>query len=100
MDEASNFARWLEFSGVIQLLQAHSADVPLRVDGYDLANKLRELIQECGDWYSIHSRSNKPRDAYVSQSKLEQIEQRLAAIEYNLGLSRINSKEAEAIRVA
>jgi hypothetical protein len=46
--EASTFVRWLNFSGVLELLQL------LRQDGQDftaLPKKVGELIQECGEQF-------------------------------------------------
>jgi len=84
VDEASNFVRWIQFSGVLQILKSNSVDVPLRVDGYGLAAKCDELVFECGQWYRHHENSFKPRDCYIEASALSAIEARLASIEYNL----------------
>jgi len=84
VDEASNFARWLDFSGILQLLEPFACDVPLRVDAAGLAAKVRQLKQDCGEWYSLHERSFKRRDAYISVSKLEAIEEELRQLKYNL----------------
>jgi len=90
VDEASNFARWIEFSGILQLLKDCSVELPLRVDGHGLHQKITSLNNACGEWYSLHERSFKPRDSYIPQSKLESIEARLKAIEDNL--SRMDNK--------
>ena len=80
MDEASNFSRWLRFSGLLTLLQSHEQEVPLPIRATELRRKCEDLIYECGEWYRAHERSNKPRDAYVSQSKLAGIENDLREI--------------------
>ena len=74
VDEASNFGRWLSFSGVIKVLEACEHGKPLPVRGAELRAKCEALISDCGDWYAKHERSNVPRDAYVSRSKLEALE--------------------------
>jgi hypothetical protein len=74
VDEASNFARWLRFSGILALLQPFEQDVPLPIRAAELRRKCEDLIYECGEWYRLHERSFKPRDSYISQSKLEAIE--------------------------
>lgn len=86
VDEASNFARWLRFSGILKLLEPFERDVPLPVHARELARKCEDLISECGDWYRLHERSNKPRDCYVSSSKLAAIEDDLRAIKEALRL--------------
>lgn len=70
VEEASNFSRWLRFSGLLALLQPYEQEVPLPIRATELRRKCEDLIYECGEWYRLHERSNKPRDAYVSQSKL------------------------------
>lgn len=79
--EAANFARWLQFSGVIRLLERHEQDASLPVSGTAIRHKVQKLIFETGEWFSIHAPSNNPRDAYISSSKLDSIDDRLAAIE-------------------
>jgi hypothetical protein len=86
VDEASNFCRWLQFSGVLKFLEPFEQDVPLPIRARELRRKCEVLISECGDWYRYHERSNCPRDAYISRSKLESIESRLSKIEEALSL--------------
>jgi len=87
VDEASNFSRYLIFSGIFGLLLPYEQDVPLPIRSLELKRKCDTLAAACGEWYSLHERSLKPRDAYVSKSRLEAIEARLARIEDNLRLS-------------
>ncbi|HLP78166.1 MAG TPA: hypothetical protein VK327_14760 [Candidatus Paceibacterota bacterium] len=82
--EASNFARWLQFSGLLKILKPFECERPLPVRVAALTLKMEQLISECNEWYALHERSNKPRDAYISQSKLDSIDERLAAIEAKL----------------
>ncbi len=46
---ASEFCRWLLFSGIFKLLQENSASGPLKVDGAHLEWKCRELLALCND---------------------------------------------------
>ncbi len=78
VDEASNFARWVRFSGVVQILSnADFSNSQLVADVSGLKLKLQDLVWECGEWYRKHERSNTPRDAYVSASKLEALEKQM-----------------------
>ncbi len=86
VDEASNFARWLRFSGILTLLKPFEQEVPLPIRATELSRKCEDLIYECGEWYRLHERSFKPRDSYVSQSKLAAIENDLRAIKDALHL--------------
>ncbi len=49
--EASNFCRWLQFSGVVSLLKENPSPSPLRVDGEALRKKLDDLLYECGELF-------------------------------------------------
>jgi len=51
VDEASNFGRWLRFSGVLQILEAHPAGFPLTVDAKGLTKKVSDMLFECGELY-------------------------------------------------
>jgi len=95
--EASNFCRWLRFSCVLEILQPHEQDLPLPIRASELRRKVNDLIYECGEWYRLHERSKKPRDAYISASALESINDRLGAIEDAIHLSR--SADASPLRV-
>lgn len=86
VDEASNFTRWLRFSGILTLLQPFEQEVPLPIRAAELCRKCEDLIYECGEWYRLHERSFKPRDAYISASKLAAIEDDLRAIKEALRL--------------
>ena len=51
VQEAANYCRWLQFSGVIELLEGSPQPFPLMVDGQGTRRKLRDLIQECGELF-------------------------------------------------
>jgi len=82
---ASDFARWLQMSGILELLEAHEMSVPLRVES--LRVKTTDLLFECGEWFRLHERSNTPRDPLVPRCELERITARLTQIEQALRLS-------------
>lgn len=46
--EASDFARWLQFSGILALLEQFPQSEPLLVDGAALRKQIQDLIYECG----------------------------------------------------
>ncbi|MGN6552318.1 MAG: hypothetical protein ACTHLW_01095 [Verrucomicrobiota bacterium] len=73
VDEASNFSRWLRFSGVIQILEMHEQGFPLPVRAEELKRKTNDLINACGEWYQMHERANVKRDCYISSSALDDI---------------------------
>jgi len=49
--EASEFARWLNFSGVIRILEANPQSEPLPVDGPALRRLCDEVILQCGECF-------------------------------------------------
>jgi len=51
VDEASNFGRWLLFSGVLKILEAYPSGLPLPVDGKVVRKKTEDLVYECGELY-------------------------------------------------
>ncbi len=44
---ASEYARWLHFSGIIGLLKENASPEPLKVDGSFLQWKVEQLIDQC-----------------------------------------------------
>ena len=94
VDEASNFARWLRFSNILKLLEPFEQDVPLPIRARELARKCDDLVSACGEWYAMHERSNKPRDAYVSRSALAAIENDLRLIKETLRLPSTATADA------
>lgn len=77
---ASDFARWLQFSGILELLEKFEQDVPLPVHGRQLRVKCAALVVQCGEWFRLHDRSFKEADLELSRSALEQINERLRHI--------------------
>jgi len=83
---ASDFARWLQFSGILRLLEPFDCDVPLPIRARELRQKCDVLIADCGEWFSNHERSNKPRDPLVPRSELERITKALADLQKQVSL--------------
>jgi len=50
--EASNFARWVRFSGIIKLLEQHPQAGELRVDAESLSKSIDDLLWECGQQWN------------------------------------------------
>lgn len=84
---AADFARWLKNSGVMQILDSHEQEVPLPIRARELRVKCNDLLFECGEWLRLHARSNAPRDPLVPRCELENISERLLAIERVLKIS-------------
>jgi len=57
VDAASEYARWLSFSGLLKLLEANSQPAPLVVDGCLLESRCDELIRMCGERFKTGDRS-------------------------------------------
>jgi asparagine synthetase B (glutamine-hydrolysing) len=52
---ASEFARWLNFSGLIPLFNANPQDAPFKVDGALLQWAVNDLIERCNDRFRTNS---------------------------------------------
>ena len=52
---ASEFARWLQFSGIIKLLEANPQPAPLTVDGPLLRWTTDELINQCNERFRTNN---------------------------------------------
>jgi len=84
VDAASEFARWLRFSGVLKLLESSPDDARLPCKGHQLSKAVETLIYDCGQWYANHERSNVKPPAQVQRSELEAINAQLAAMRETL----------------
>lgn len=73
--EASEFARWLQFSGVIKILEAFPQAEPLRVDGAALRKLAHELVLDCGECFR-----NGKADAKYAASDIAEINRKLDLI--------------------
>jgi len=94
VEAALNFSCWLRFSGLLTLLQPYEQEVPLPIRATELRRKCEDLIYECGEWYRLHEKSFKPRDSYISQSKLAAIENDLREIRDALRLPLMATADA------
>ena len=72
---ASEFCRWLQFSGIIPLLKANSNSEPppLKVDGSFLEWKVEDLLQSCNQYFATGHVSGNLSAAYL-QSLHEKID--------------------------
>lgn len=83
VDEASNFGRWLRFSGVLQILEAHPAPFPLTVDAKGLTKKVSDMLYDCGELY----RAGKHDPRYAA-SDIAEINRKLDIIAAHIGSAR------------
>lgn len=72
VDEASNYGRWLNFSGLIKIFEAYPQPVPLLVDGLAMRQLTDKLVSACGE---IHKGGKMPHNP--SQSTVDEINAKL-----------------------
>lgn len=84
VDAASEFARWLRFSGVLKLLESAPDDERLPCKGFQLSKQAQTLLSDCGEWYAKHERAHHKPPAQVPRSELEAITEQLAAMRCDL----------------
>jgi len=77
VDAASEFARWLRFSGLLKILESAPDDQRLPCKGSLLAKQVETLVYDCGLWYANHERANRKPPAQVPRSELEKINAQL-----------------------
>jgi len=80
VDAASEFARWLRFTGLLKLLEQAPDDERLPVKGHELSKRVDKLVADCGDWYAKYERSNIKPPAQIPRSELEAINAQLAEL--------------------
>jgi len=86
---ASEFARWLQFSGLLKVLESVEQGFPLPVRGAELRRKAADLQMECGDWFRTHEHSNTQPHPQIPRTELERINATLAQVQEQLAqLSR------------
>jgi len=95
--EASDFARWLQFSGIVKLIEANSIQKPFVVDGRALRKKTEDLIYECGEWFRLHENSNLKPDPAIPRTELERINASLATITQTLATLSPPKSETPAV---
>jgi len=99
VDAASEFARWLRFSGLLKILESAPDDPRLPCKGLFLSKQVETLVYDCGQWYANHERANRKPPAQVPRSELEKISsqlQTLAAAVAQLSPSTIETANAGA----
>jgi len=96
VDEASNFCRWLRFSGVLQLLEQNPKPFPLVVNGTELRRKVEDVLFDCGEHYK-HGKGKLPLPRY-EESDMASVMARLDLISKRLDqISPPSSKTADAV---
>jgi len=80
VDEASNFCRWLQFSGVLNILEAHPAGLPLPVDGKALRKQMDAILFECGELYK-----GGKHDPKYTTSDIAEINRKLDLLAFHIG---------------
>lgn len=75
---ASEFARWLQFSGILRLLREQ--DFPLPCRGELLRREVELLVVECGEWFANQERSNVKPHPQIPRTELERINAQLASL--------------------
>ena len=78
---ASEFARWLFFSGIITLCKENSAPAPLKCDGALLQWKCEQLISQCGEYFTTNGQS-----AGLKETQLVSLHEKVDRLASNLEL--------------
>lgn len=90
--EAANYARWLQFSGILELLERNSEGGPLPVRGVELRAKLRDVIFHCGE----HSKGGRVSAKYT-ESDIAEINRKLDVLTGQVaGLSAMGTGRMQA----
>jgi len=94
---ASEFTRWLQFSGVLKMLERVEQPFPLPVRGRELRKKADDLLCDCGEWFSLHEHSNTQPHPGIPRTDLERINATLANLQVQLAkLSPPNVETSDA----
>jgi len=80
VDAASEFARWLRFSGLLKILESAPDDPRLPCRGAVISKQVETLVYDCGQWYANHERANRKPPAQVPRSELEKINAQLQTL--------------------
>jgi len=84
VDAASEFCRWLRFSGILKLLESAPDDNLLPCKGLKLSLQVQTLTSDCGEYYAKHERCNTKPPAQIPRSELESINAQLAQLRTDL----------------
>jgi len=71
VDEASNFARWLSFSGLYRIFEAYPQPAPLEVDGKKIRALGERLVAACGVIYKGGTMAHNPSQSTVDEINLK-----------------------------
>jgi len=91
--EASEFARWLEFSGLLKLFDKNPQPEPHKVDGPALRKMVQEVIMDCGERFG----KSLP-DGCLGVSEVERLNHKLDVIAGGIG--RLISSQPAALLAA
>jgi len=72
VDEASEFARWLRFTGLLEIFHKYAAPEPLEVSAVKIEKLITDTLFECEQFWKRN-----PRGPYVALSELEAINHKL-----------------------
>jgi len=90
VDEASEYARWLRFSGVLPIFDAFPSPPPLEVSRAKVEKLIGDVLWECEQFWKKN-----PRGPWVSLSELEAINQKLDTIAGQLSRLSLASQKVE-----
>ena len=76
---AMDFARWVQFSGLIKLFKDNPQNEPLKVDGELIDKLVRDLVMDCGDYLKLNT------PGFVRVSQVEEVNRKLDLIAAQLG---------------
>ena len=95
VDEASEFARWVKFSGLLLVFKAFEAPPPLEVSPKEVELLITEILFDCeAHW------KNEPRGPWVEKSELESINHKLDLVASQLSkLSPSVTETATAVPI-
>jgi len=75
VDEASDFARWVQWSGLTKLFDQFPAGPPFEVSGAEIRRLAGEVLFDCELWWKKN-----PRGPWVAKSELEAVNHKLDLI--------------------
>lgn len=78
VDAASEWARWLRFTPILQTLPEQDFPLPCRAKA--LAVKVEALVELCGEWFNKHERARTKPHPAIPRTELEQINAQLLAL--------------------
>jgi len=78
VDGASEFSRWLRFTGILTILPQQG--FPLECNPTELSAKLDKLISDCGTWHANHERARTKPPLQIPKTEMEQVNAQLAAL--------------------